>query len=102
MSDLVQENKSTKTFGPYSPIRQVGDLYFTAGHIGVDSSTGQASPDITAQTKQTMDNLTATLASAGLTLDDIVKTTIFLTDMGDFAAVNEAYTSYFNGVRPAR
>ncbi len=91
-----------KTFGPYSPIRQVGNLYFVSGHIGIDPATGTAGPDIAVQTKQVMDNLRTTLEGAGLTMDGIIKTTIFLTDIGDFGAVNEIYVSYFKEPRPAR
>jgi 2-iminobutanoate/2-iminopropanoate deaminase len=93
---------TTKTFGPYSPLRQAGDFYFAAGQVGVNPTTGGASPDITAQTRQVLDNLSATLTTAGLSLQDVVKTTVFVTDIADFAAVNEVYVSYFNEPRPAR
>ena len=93
---------SNKTFGPYSSIRQVGDMYFTAGHTGVDMTTKTVDKSIRAQTTKTLDNLADTLKSMGLTLDDIIKTTVFVTDMGDFAAVNEAYVTRFNEPRPAR
>ena len=91
-----------KTFGPYSPIRRVGDMYFTAGHVGVDTATKVADEDVAAQTTKALDNLAETLADAGLSLDDIVKTTVFVTDMADFTAINEAYVQRFNEPRPAR
>lgn len=92
----------SKTFGPYSPVRRAGNLYFTAGQVGVDPATGTADPDVVQQTKQALDNLAAALARVDLTLDAVVKTTIFVTDMGDFAAINEVYMSRFVEPRPAR
>jgi 2-iminobutanoate/2-iminopropanoate deaminase len=91
----------TQTFGPYSPIRQVGELFFISGQIGVDADK-KASDNIADQTNQALDNLGAVLESAGLTFDDVVKTTIFVTDMGDFAKVNEVYVARFADPRPAR
>lgn len=90
------------TFGPYTPVRQAGDTYFISGQIGVDPKTKTAPEDIAGQTHQALHNLKAMVEGAGLTLDHIVKTTLFLTDMGDFAAVNEIYTGYFSEPRPAR
>lgn len=90
-----------KTFGPYSPIRKVGTMYFTAGHVGADKS-GTAQPDAARQTAQALENLAATLATIGLTLNDVVKVTLFLTDMADFGAVNEVYLAHFAEPRPAR
>jgi 2-iminobutanoate/2-iminopropanoate deaminase len=92
----------TKVFGPYSSILQAGDMYFTAGHIGVDAASGTAKPDTAMQTKKALENLMDTLASVGLASDDVVKTTIFVTDMQDFYAVNEVYVSFFTAPRPAR
>jgi 2-iminobutanoate/2-iminopropanoate deaminase len=90
------------TFGPYSPIRQVGDLYFISGQVGVDPDTKAAAAGIQAQTRQVLANLTRVLASAGLTPNHIVKTTIFLTNLDDFATVNDIYVDYFTEPRPAR
>jgi 2-iminobutanoate/2-iminopropanoate deaminase len=91
-----------KTFGPYSPVRRAGNLYLTAGHVGVDPATGQADSDVVAQTATAIANLQTTLATVGLALDDVVKTTIFVTDMTDFGAVNEEYLKHFKEPRPAR
>lgn len=91
-----------KTFGPYSPIRQVGSTYYLAGHTPVDPATGSAPIGITDQTKQALENLKTTLASADLSLNNIVKTTVFLADMGDFATMNEMYVGYFDEPRPVR
>jgi 2-iminobutanoate/2-iminopropanoate deaminase len=90
------------TFGPYTPIRQSGGLFFVSGQVGVKLGTKSAGEDIAAQTNTAIDNLAAVLASAHLTLDDVVKTTVFLTNMNDFAAMNESYTKRFNTPRPAR
>ncbi|HEV2403524.1 MAG TPA: Rid family detoxifying hydrolase [Candidatus Saccharimonadales bacterium] len=94
--------KTAKTFGPYSLVRQAGDLYFLAGHVGVDPATSTAQPNVTAQTEQVLENLRSTLESVGLGMNDVVKTTIFVTDIGNFAQVNEVYVRYFDEPRPAR
>jgi 2-iminobutanoate/2-iminopropanoate deaminase len=97
----MADNKN-KTYGPYSPVVQAGELYFTAGHIGVDPETKLVDTGIKAQTTKTLDALKNTLAGVGLNLDNVVKTTIFVTDMGEFAEVNEVYMQYFSEPRPAR
>lgn len=91
-----------RTFGPYSPVRQVGELFFVSGHIGVDPRSGKASARARAQTKQILQNLATTLEAHQLSLNDIVKTTIFLTDMEDFTEVNDEYVKHFTDPRPAR
>lgn len=91
-----------KTFGPYSPIRQVGDLYFTAGQVGADAETKTADPDVRAQTIKALENLKEVLASVGLELSDVVKVTLFLTDLDDAPVVGEVYTQYFSDPLPAR
>jgi len=95
---------STKqtTFGPYSPIRQAGEMFFISGQVGVDMATKLAQEDVRAQTAKVLDNMAAVLAAEGLSLKDVVKTTIFVTDMSDFAAVNEVYMQRFPEPRPAR
>ena len=92
----------TNTFGPYTPVRQAGDFYFVSGQVGVDPATKTASEDVAEQTHQALKNLKSMIEGAGLTLDHIVKTTIYLVDMGDFPVVNEVYMDYFNEPRPAR
>lgn len=92
----------TKSFGPYSLIREVGELYFTAGHVGVDPITKTVDDDVTLQTTKTLDSLSQTLGSVGLTLDDVVKTTVFVTDMSDFDAINAVYVTRFVAPCPAR
>jgi 2-iminobutanoate/2-iminopropanoate deaminase len=90
------------TYGPYSPIKQAGSFYFVAGQVGVDSSTNLAPKDITQQTHQALKNLAATLKTTGLEMNHVVKATVFLKDMADFAAMNEVYIAYFDVPRPAR
>lgn len=92
----------SESYGPYTPIRQVGNLYFISGQVGIDPETKTASGIITEQTKQVLQNLQAVLATEGLGLKDVVKTTVFLTDMGNFKTVNEVYEQYFTVPRPAR
>lgn len=91
-----------QTFGPYAPVRRAGNTYYTAGHVGVDPATKTAAADITGQTKQALENLKYTLATMSVGMDDVVKTTIFLADMADFAAMNDVYLGYFSEPRPAR
>jgi 2-iminobutanoate/2-iminopropanoate deaminase len=92
-----------KTLGPYSPGIAVGDLVFLSGQIGLDTATGKpVDGGVTAQARQSLENLKAVLAAAGLTFAHVVKTTIFLTDMADFAAVNDVYKGYMVEPFPAR
>ncbi len=89
-------------FGPYSPARYAGNLLFVAGQVGVDPKTKAAPKDIAGQTVIALKNLERVLAEAGANLDDVVKTTIFLTNMDDFEVMNEVYEQRFNTPRPAR
>ncbi len=92
-----------KPIGPYSTAIENGDLLFISGQIPLDGATGKLVPgDISAQARQSMENLKAILAAAGLSFANVVKTTIFLTDMADFAAVNEVYKAYVTEPYPAR
>ena len=89
--------------GPYSVAVQAGDLVFISGQVAIDPATGDRAPDdVAKQAKQIMKNLKAILGDVGLTMNDIAKSTIFLTDMNDFPSVNEVYGSYFNREPPAR
>ncbi|MDB5179211.1 MAG: endoribonuclease [Patescibacteria group bacterium] len=92
----------TPVYGPYSPIRQAGDLYYVSGQVGLEPQTKTAHPDVQKQTAQVLANLTSALAQEHLTMNDVIKTTIYLTDMADFAAVNEEYLKHFATPRPAR
>ena len=98
----MSEAQITKTYGPYSPARVVGDMVYISGQVGVDPETKTAGSDVTAQTKQVLENMARVLASEDLELSDVVKTTIYLRDMADFAEVNEVYGSYFSQPFPTR
>lgn len=88
--------------GPYSQAVRIGQLVFTSGQIPMDPESGEmvGEDDIRAQTERVLDNLAAVLAAAGSSFSRVVKTTIFLTDLGDFAAVNEVYARRFEGIEP--
>lgn len=90
------------TYGPYSPVKQAGQFYYISGQVGVDNETKRAEADIAAQAHQVFKNLQALLGNAGLQLNDIAKTTVYLKNMDDFTAMNEIYVTYFNEPRPAR
>ena len=92
----------TTTFGPYTPIRWIGDTGYISGQVGIDPATKTAPPDLAGQIQQLFNNLTALLTAENLSLDNIIKTTIFLVSIDDFNACNELYQSYFTPPRPAR
>jgi 2-iminobutanoate/2-iminopropanoate deaminase len=87
---------------PYSPVVLAGDLVFTAGQVAMDASGQIVGGGIVEQTRQVMNNLAACLGAAGCTMDDIVKTTVFLTDLANFEACNEEYARHLNAPYPAR
>lgn len=91
-----------KALGPYSQAIASGQLIFCSGQLGIEPESGNLVDGVAAQAGQAMCNLQAVLKAAGSGLDRIVKTTIFLADMADFAAVNEVYGSFFSGACPAR
>jgi 2-iminobutanoate/2-iminopropanoate deaminase len=92
-----------KAIGPYSMAIETGDLVFLSGQTPLDAATGKlVEGDIAAQARQSLENLKTILDAAGLTFAHVVKANIFLTNMGDFAAVNEVYKSYFREPYPAR
>ena len=95
--------KAPAALGPYSAAVKVGELIFTSGQIPADPATGELAPGgIAQQTEQSLKNLSAVLEAAGSGLDQVIKTTCFLTDMADFAAFNAAYGKYFSEHKPAR
>jgi 2-iminobutanoate/2-iminopropanoate deaminase len=92
-----------EAIGPYSQATGAGGFLFTAGQVALDPKTMQiVGADAAAQTEQAMKNLTAVLSNAGCSWAEVVKTTIFLADMADFAKVNEVYAKHLGGSRPAR
>ncbi len=103
MKKIISTNEAPAAIGPYSQAVRTGNFLFCSGQIPLDAKTGQiVSGDIAAQTRRVLDNIAAVLQAEGLTFDNVVKTTIFLTDLGDFQTVNEIYGSYFKQNPPAR
>ena len=99
----VSTEAAPKAIGPYSQAVRAGALLFLAGQVPLDPATGSLVPgDVAAQTHRVMRNLKAVIEAAGSSLDAVVKTTIYLADLGDFKAVNEVYGSYFTPPAPAR
>jgi len=98
----VHTDAAPAAIGPYSQAIQVGGFVFTAGQVGAEPSDGALADGVAAQADRALRNLAAVLAEAGSSFDRVVKTTIFLTDMGDFQAVNEVYASHLAPPFPAR
>ena len=99
---VISTPNAPGAIGPYSQGWIVGDFIFASGQIPVDPSTGTIPEGIAAQTEQACRNVAALMEAAGVTMDNVVKTTVFLQNMGDFAAMNEVYASFFTGTCPAR
>ena len=103
MKQAISSPQAPSAGGAYTPALRAGDLLFMSGQIPIDPATGQlVQGDVASQARRVMDNLGALLTAAGLTFGHVVRTTVFLADMNDFAAVNEVYASYFTEPRPAR
>jgi 2-iminobutanoate/2-iminopropanoate deaminase len=99
----VTTDAAPRAIGPYSQAIRAGGFLFVSGQIPLDPATGVLVPgDIAAQTRQVMKNLSAVLAAGGASLEAVVKTTIYLADLGDFKTVNEVYGSHFAPPAPAR
>jgi len=100
---VLETPSAPNALGPYSVAVRAGDLVFVSGQVAIDPATGERAPDdVTVQARLIMKNLKAILADVGLTMTDVAKTTIFLADINDFAAVNEVYGGYFDDEPPAR
>ena len=103
MKKVISTPKAPAAIGPYSQAIVTGNLLFASGQIPIDPATGNiVEADITVQATQVFENIKAVLEEAGTSLDKVVKTTCFLSDMGNFAKVNEVYTKYFTKEPPAR
>jgi 2-iminobutanoate/2-iminopropanoate deaminase len=100
----VHSDDAPKAIGPYSQAIRAGNLVFCSGQIPLDPKTGEmiGSGDVRAQARRVMENLKAVLTAAGTSLGHVVKTTIYLADLGDFGAVNDVYGGYFPSTPPAR
>ena len=102
MKKIIKTDTAPGAIGPYSQAVEAGGFIFTAGQIPVDPRTGDIPEGITAQTKQSLSNVEAILVSAGLSLKNVVKVTVFLQDMNMFGSMNEVYSEFFKDEHPAR
>jgi len=103
MKEIVSTDKAPGAIGPYSQAIKTNGMLFCSGQIPIDPATGEfVEGGVPEQTEQVFKNLSAVLEAGGMSLDDVVKTTVFLADMGDFAAMNEVYGRYFDSNKPAR
>src|SRR5438445_3971965 len=103
MKKIISTKEAPAAVGPYSQAVRVGSTIYCAGQIPLDPKSGQIVPgDVGAQTRRVLENIAAVLKAEGLSFQNIVKTTIFLTDLADFQTVNEIYASYFKQAPPAR
>jgi 2-iminobutanoate/2-iminopropanoate deaminase len=103
MKDVIATDRGPKAIGPYSQAIRSGGFIFTAGQVAFDPATNQiVEGDVAVQTARVLENLKAIIEAAGSSLDHAVKATVFLKDMGDFAAMNEVYARYFQKSPPAR
>jgi 2-iminobutanoate/2-iminopropanoate deaminase len=103
MKKIISTSEAPAAVGPYSQAVRIGSTVYCAGQIPLDPKSGQiVSKDISEQTRRVLDNISAILKAEGLSFENIVKTTIFLTNLADFQTVNEIYASYFKQAPPAR
>jgi len=102
MKKELNSSKAPGAIGPYSQGVVAGNLVFVSGQLPINAETREMPSDIKAQTAQSIENIKAVLAEAGATLDNVVKTTVFLADMSLFGAMNEVYAENFKAVYPAR
>lgn len=103
MKKIIQSNAAPAPIGPYSQAVQTGNMLFASGQIAIDPETGNLlTDDLVTETHQVMKNIAAVLDAAGMDFSNVIKTSIFLQDMGSFSQVNEIYGSYFSDNFPAR
>ena len=100
---IISTETAPAAIGPYSQAISAGDLLFISGQLPLDAATGEfAGSDITSQTRKSLENVKAIISEAGLNMSDIIKTTVFLADMNDFAEMNKVYSEFFEAPYPAR
>jgi len=103
MKEILSTQNAPQAIGPYSQGIAAGNLVFTSGQLGLDPATGDFAPGgVAEQTRQSLQNVAAVLAAAGTDLSHVVKTTVFLQSIDDFAAMNAVYATFFPGEAPAR
>lgn len=100
---VISTKKAPQAIGPYSQAIQMGNIVYTSGQIPLKPENGElVADDVEAQTRQVLENLRGVLEEAGTNLNKVIKTTLFIKDMGDFAAINKIYGEYFEAPYPAR
>jgi len=102
MKKVIATDKAPAAIGPYSQAIEIGNLVFTSGQIPVDPATGEIPEGVEAQAEQAFTNVKELLAAAGTSIENVIKTTVFIKDMNDFGKINEIYAKYFAGSYPAR
>lgn len=101
--DIIATNDAPKAIGPYSQAIRAGNVIYTSGQIALDPATGNlVEGDFAAQARRVFENLKAVLAAGGANFSNVVKATVYLTDLANFATLNEIYASYFGETKPAR
>lgn len=100
--ETITAQNAPAAVGPYVHAVMTGDILFTSGQLGLDPVTGTLPEGVEAQAEQALKNLQAVVEAAGMSLQNVVKTTVFLADINDFAAINAIYARYFTGQAPAR
>lgn len=101
-NSIINTDRAPAAIGPYAQAVRVGNALFTSGQLGIVPASGQLAEGLEAQARQALDNLQAILTEAGFDKGDVVKTTVFMKNLGDFAAFNAIYADFFGDVRPAR
>lgn len=102
LKKIIVSDQAPKAIGPYSQAVHVDKLLFVSGQLPIEPANGTMPDDIKAQTKQSLKNIKAILETAGLSMDSVIKTTVYLKDLGDFAEVNDMYAIFFKQNPPAR
>ena len=102
MKQKINTEKAPAAIGPYSQGVKAGGLVLTSGQLPIDPSTGEFPKGIENQTRQSLENCKSVLAAAGMSMDEVIKTNVYLSDMNNFAAMNSVYASFFDGIYPAR
>ena len=102
MKQVINTEKAPAAIGPYSQGIKASGIVITSGQLPIDPATGSMPEGIKAQTSQSMNNCKNVLATSGMSMDKVIKTTVFLSDMNNFASMNEVYATFFEGACPAR
>jgi len=102
MEKVINSSKAPGAIGPYNQAIEANGMVFVSGQLPINAKTGEMKEDIESQTKQSLENMKSILEEAGLTMNNVVKTTVFLKDMNLFAGMNSMYSTYFTGDFPAR